>query len=281
VTPDSAVTPWQALPDGAGTVLAVAGDVRVAAQSGRLRAWRGLSPAWSVEVGEANQARPTVVADRVLWGPYAVDVDTGAVTVLPFARPPAGYAQTAHAWSADGSLAVAAGRRRDRGGSVPPAAAWLLGESGPQTLWSGSDVPPQAVFVDPALVVVGHRNPEVDGTDGTPLRTLDGVTSAQRIDGRAGRLLVVEAGLLSVWDPARGSLLGRRSGGWVDACLTPDGDLVLAADMAGKLLRLSVAAGLVGEVEVPADGPVIGVATDGQVLFASFAGLPALRVRVL
>jgi hypothetical protein len=37
----------------------------------------------------------------------------------------------------------------------------------------------------------------------------------------------------------------------------------------------------VGEVEVPADGPVIGVATDGQVLFASFAGLPALRVRTL
>ena len=132
MTADPALTPWQALPDGAGTVLAVAGDVRVAAQSGRLRAWRGLDPLWSVEVGEPNPARPTVLADRVLWGPYAVDLDTGSVTDVPFARPPAGYAQTAHAWSADGSLAVAAGRRRDRGGSAPPAAAWLLGDPVPR-----------------------------------------------------------------------------------------------------------------------------------------------------
>ncbi len=279
MTSNATTTPWQALPDGAGTVLAVSGDVRVAAQSGRLRAWRGLSPVWSIEVGEPTPARPTVLADRVLWGPYAVDLSTGSVTELPFARPPAGYAQTAHAWSADGSLAVAAGRRRDRGGSAPPAAAWLLDASGPRTLWAGADVPPLAVFAGSESVTVGHRNPDIHGTDGTLLRTLDGVTSAQRIDGHAGRLLVVEAGLLSVWDPARGSLLGRRSGGWVDACLTPDGESVLAADMAGNLRGLSVATGLVGGVEIPADGPVIGVATDGQMLFASFAQLPALRVR--
>jgi hypothetical protein len=281
MTSDATSTPWQALPDGAGTVLAVAGDVRVAAQSGRLRAWRGLDPRWSVEVGEPNPARPTVLADRVLWGPYAVDLRTGAVTGLPFARPPDGYAQTAHAWSADGSLAVTAGRRRDRGGSAPPAAAWVLGESGPRTLWTGADVAPLAVFADALFVTVGHRNPDIYGPDGTLLRSLDGVTSAQRIDGRAGRLLVVEAGLLSVWDPVSGVLLGRRSGGWVDACLTPDGESVLAADMAGDLHRVSVADGLVGGVDIPAEGPVIGVATDGEVLFASFARLPALRVRAL
>ncbi len=142
-------------------------------------------------------------------------------------------------------------------------------------------MPPVAVFTDPDLVVVGHRNPDVRALDGRWLRSLDGMTPAQRIDGRAGRLLVVEAGSLSVWDPVTGALLGRRSGGWVDACLTPDGESVLAADMAGDLHRLSVAAGLVGGILVPADGPVIGVATDGEVLFASFARMPALRVRAL
>jgi hypothetical protein len=277
----STAASWEALPDGVGTVLAVAGDVRVAAQSGRLRAWRGLAPLWVAEVGSANPARPTVLPDRVLWGPYAVDLGTGSVTELPFARVPAGYVPTAHAWSADGSVAVAAGRRLDPGGSSPPAAAWLLGPSGPSALWSGVDVPPVAVGSDLPFVVVGHRNPDVYSRDGRLLRSLEGVTSPQRLDGHAGRLLVAEAGLLSVWELASGSLLGRAPGTWVDACLTPDGETVVAADMAGQLQRMPVAGGLHRGADVPADGPVMAVATDGRVLLASFARLPGLRVRPL
>jgi hypothetical protein len=275
------VTSWQALPDGVGTVLAVRGDVRIAAQSGRLRAWRGLEPRWVAEVDSPNPAQPTVLADRVLWGPYAVDLDSGAVTELPFARVPAGYVQTAHAWSPDGSLAAAAGRRLDPGGSSAPAAAWALGRSGASILWSGADVPPLAVLVEPPFIVVGHRNPDVHSVDGTLLRSLDGVASPQRLDGASGRLLVVEAGLLSVWDPSSGVLLGRAPGTWVDACLTPDGETVVAADMAGTIHRLPVATGLRGGVDEPADGPAIGVATDGRELLASFAGLPGLRVHPL
>ncbi len=47
---------------------------------------------------------------------------------------------------------------------------------------------------------------------------------------------VVEAGVLSVWEPASGSLLGRAHGGWVDGCLTPDGEtvVVLLASFAGS-----------------------------------------------
>ena len=79
--------------------------------------------------------------------------------------------------------------------------------------------------------------------------------------------------------PARCSV--GPKGGWVDACLTPDGESVLAADMAGNLHLMSVAAGLRGGVEYPADAPVIGVATDGRVLLAAFARLPGLRERPL
>ncbi len=274
------MTAWQALPDGVGTVLAIAGDVRVAAQAGRLRAWRGLDPIWQAEAGQPNPAVPTILADEVRWGPCAINLHTGAVSEVPWARPATGYVQTAHAWSPDGSMAVAAGRREDPGGSSPPAAAWLLGPSGPTTLWSGADVPPLAMFVDPPLVVVGHRHPDVHRPDGTLVRSLDGVTSAQRIDGHAGRLLVVEAGLLSVWEPSTGTLLRHAPGTWVDACITPDGETVVAADMAGNLHRLAATTGGGDAVETSAD-PVIGVATDGQTLLASFARLPGLRVRPL
>ena len=107
------------------------------------------------------------------------------------------------------------------------------------------------------------------------------MAAACGIDGRAGRLLVVEAALLSVWEPDSGALLGRASGTWVDACLTPDGETVMAADMAGNLHHIEVASGLRDGVEVPADGPVIAVATDGTVVLASFARLPGLRERPL
>ena len=271
---------WEPLPDGVGTVLAVSGEVRLAAQLGRLRAWRGLAPLWSVPVDEPNPARPALLRGRVLWGPYEVSLDGGTVTPLPFARVPAGYLPTAHAWSPDGSVAVAAGRRADPGGSSPPAATWLLGQSGPVTLWSGHDVPPVAVLVAPPFVVVGHRHPDVFSMDGTLRRSLDGVTSPQRLDAQAARLLVVEAGLLSVWEMESGSLVGRLPGTWVDACLTPDGSTVLAADMAGALWRLR-AAGLQDRAEVPADGPVMAVATDGAVVLAAFARPPGLRMRPL
>jgi len=273
---------WEALPDGVGTVLAVSGELRVAAQLGRLRAWRGFAPLWSVPVDEPNPARPALLPDGVRWGPYAVSVDGGAVTPLPLARVPAGYLPTAHAWSPDGSVAVAAGRRADPGGSSPPSAAWLLGGAGPGpvTLWSGHDVPPVAVLVAPPFVVVGHRHPDVFSMDGTLLRSLDGVTSPQRLDGQAGRLLVVEAGLLSVWELESGSLVGRLPGTWVDACLTPDGSTVLAADMAGALWRRR-AADLQDGAEVAADGPVMAVATDGDVVLAAFARPPGLRMRPL
>jgi hypothetical protein len=275
---------WAELPGGVGSVLAVAGELRIAGQASRLRAWRGLAPLWTVEVPEQNPARPTVVGDRVLWGPYAVDAGSGAVAPLSFARPAPGYLQTAHAWSPDGSVAVVAGRRRDPGGSAPSAGCWRLVADGFTTLWTGDDVPPVAVFVDDDRIVVGHRDPAVHPlvptSPATPL-VLAAPVPPVRIDGRAGRLLVVEPGALTVWDGTTGERLGRAPGTWMDACLTPDGQRVFAAVAAGTLVRLSVGQGLSDPAAEAPEVPITAVATDGRVLLAAFAGLPGLRVRAL
>lgn len=278
---DDRTDDWQPLPDGVGTALTVSGGVLVAAQAGRLRAWRGPTPLWLAEVADANPARPTLLAERILWGPYAVDVRSGAVAALPYARPPVGYLQTAHTWSADGSAAIAAGRRREPGGTDPGVAAWVFTPAGRVALWSADDVAPVAVFVDRDLAIVGHRDPGVYARDGVPLRSMATATPPQRIDARAGRILLVEPGCLSAWDRSDGTLLGRAEGGWMDACLTPDGDTVLAADTAGNLVRLTVGAGLADAVaEILAD-PLTGVATDGSVLLGAFAYPPGLRFRSL
>jgi hypothetical protein len=270
---------WAELPGGVGSVLAVAGDVRVAAELSRLRAWRGHTSLWLAEAPEQNPARPAILADRVCWGPYAVDLVSGALREIPFARPPEAYLPTAHAWSSDGSSAVGAGRRRDPGGSAPPAAAWRLDPTGPTTLWSGDDVAPVAMAVDGEIAVVGHRDPVVHRAGTHPPTVLRAPTPPQRIDLRSGRLLLVGSGELTVWDFATGSLAGRATGAWMDACLTPDGETVLAVDMRGRLVRLPVAEQLQAAAVEPQDAPMTAVATDGQMLLAAFAGLPGLRVR--
>ena len=281
MTTGNATNSWAALPGGVGSVLAVAGAVRVAAEISRLRAWRGLTPLWLAEAPEQNPARPTILADRVCWGHYAVDLGTGALDEIPFARPPEEYRTTAHAWSPDGSVAVAAGRRRDPASSAPPVAAWRLDTTGPTTLWSGDDVPPVAVAVDGATAVVGHRDPVVYSADANPPKVLSAPTPPQRIGIRSAMLLLVGSGELSVWDLATGALLGRTTGTWMDACLTPDGRTVLAVDMSGRLVRMPVAVNLGIATVEPQDSPMTAVATDGNVLLAAFAGLPGLRVREL
>ncbi len=159
---------WAAVPGGVGSVLAVAGDVRVAAEISRLRAWRGLVPLWLAEAPEQNPARPTILADRVCWGPYAADLDTGALTEIPFARPPQGYLATAHAWSPDGSAAVAAGRRRDPGGSAPAVAAWRLDPSTAQ------------MTADPGTLIGRSARKSLDGfgTGRSPLEVISNTPSS-------------------------------------------------------------------------------------------------------
>jgi hypothetical protein len=192
-----------------------------------------------------------------------------------------GYLATAHAWSPDGSVAVAAGRRRDPGGSAAPVAAWQLDRTGPTTLWSGDDVPPVAVAIDGDIAVVGHRDPVVHRAGANPPTVLSAPTPPQRIDIRSARLLLVGSGELSVWDLATGTMFGRATGTWVDACLTSDGETVLAVDMSGRLVRLPVSDNLRTATVESQDAPVTAVAIEGHVLLAAFAGLPGLRVREL
>jgi hypothetical protein len=281
VTAETTPDRWTGLPDGAGSVLAVAGEIRVAAQLSRLRGWRGLVPLWLVEVPEQNPARPTILSDRVCWGPYSINLQSGAVEEVPFALLPSHYLQTAHAWSPDGSVAIAAGRRKDPGRSVPAVAAWRLDPGGPTTLWSGDDVPPVAVAIDGDVAVVGHRDPVVHAAGGGPATTLPAPTPPQRIDIRSGRLLLVGSGELSVWDLATGAVLGRAGGLWVDGCLTPDGGTVLAVEMSGSLVRLLALDKLRTAIVDVQETPMTAIATDGDVLFGAFAGLPGLGVRKL
>jgi hypothetical protein len=272
---------WVELPGGTGSVLAVAGEIRVAAELSRLRAWRGSVFLWLVEAPDQNPGRPIILADRVCWGHYSVDLESGVATNFPFARPPVEYLQTAHAWSPDGSMAIAAGRRRDPGGSVPAVAAWRLEASGSTTLWSGDDVPPVAVAIDGEIAVVGHRDPLVYRSAGLSSTALRAPTPPQRIDIQSARLLLVGSGELSVWDVPSGSELGRAAGIWMDACLTADGETVLAVDMSGRLAHLSVTENLRTVVVESQEAPMTAVATDAEVLLAAFARLPALRVRQL
>ncbi len=267
---------WTALPEGTGTVLAVSDGLCAAADAGRLRLWRGFSGPVMAQISSANPARPLVLSDRVLWGPYAIGVD-GSVTELTWAAVPGDYRQSAHAWSTDGRRAVAAGRRIDPAGTGPENAVWLMSASSSLLLWEGSGVPPAAVGFAGPTVVVGAGAPELIDDQGHPIARLDGRTPATRLDTQSGRLLVVESGQLTVWDADRS--VAARSGFWLDACLTSDGEEILAVTGDGTLVRLAVASGLPHVESIPADAPITGIATDGESVLASFNGPAALQIR--
>jgi hypothetical protein len=267
---------WTELPDGAGTVLAGAGEWTVATQSGRLRAWREATPTVTVEVPAANAGRPTIVGARALWGAFSIDLVDGTFEHIPAAAPDDGYLQTAHAWSRDGAVAVCAASLLEPDGRTP-SAVWLSDGQSRTSLWSGHDVAPKALCATESAVIVGHRSPDVYTHDATLLRTLDGVTSPLRLDARAGRLLVVESSTLTVWDLGPGARVAQASGAWIDACLTPDGRSLLAVDSAGRLRLHEVTDALPAVRDVAADAPVVAVsATDGHIV-AGFNAVPVIR----
>lgn len=271
---------WTELAGGAGTVLAVRGPVRVAAQSGRLWVWHESAAVGCAQVPTANPARPVILPDgQIRWGPYEIDAETAGVTELPWADVPAGYRQTAHTWSADGQRAVVVGRRIERTDDpgVPGAGAWVrtAEDAQPEPLWTGPDLAPEAVAAGPDFLAIGGLL-IADGTG----HELASMSAVQRLDVRGDRLLVVTAGRLAVWATAQVEPLGEAGGGWLDACLSADGTEVFAVTLPGRLLRLRVpdTPGVLPEIaEMPVPARATGLATDGRTLLAAFGDLPALR----
>jgi hypothetical protein len=279
------VTAWSALDGGTGTVLAVAGEVAIAAQLGTLTVWSDGEPAVTIHAEVPNPARPRVVGRRVHWGPHVVDLDNGTHDrLVPTGDVLPGYAQTAHAWARGGDAAMVAGRWTDPAGHPRAVAALVDGDGArPTMIWEAREDAPVALWVGDATGVVGTRSPEVVDRAGRLVRVLTGTSAPFRIDGdgAGARLLVAEHATLGVWNLADGELLGRCSGTFVDAALTPDGRRVVTVDFSGRMRVHAVAPELPLVTELDSDDPALAVAVTDDRIVAAFAAMPAIRTSSL
>lgn len=279
---------WQPLPDGAGTALAVSGNIAAAADPGWLRVWRDGVRVAEVAADAPTPGRPQIVGDRVHWGPTVVRLGGAAdeVQVEAYGQvgPPEGYVATAYGWSPDGLILAGAAHRLSTTGSEPPSVVWCcdLGSGERTVIWSGADVAPTTLDVG-NVIVVGHRRPTVHDSAGRLLATLPEGIAPLRIEVIEARpadlVLVAEATRLLVCTVA-GDLVGVRDGLFVDGAWAPgDPPAVLAVDFAGQLIEYAVAPGL--PVLRPRSAPdrVLTVTADAERVLAAFAFPPGLRTQ--
>ena len=268
---------WTALAGGYGTALGAHGDVTAAAQLGRITVWKDGQIALQREASVPSPGRPRVTADRVLWGELVLALDGGEqrVAVAPglaagtgapvHASPGVGFRPTAYAWARDGERLVVVADSREE----PPRAV-LLDRTGERRalLWEDRDRPPGAAWAGAGRLVLGTREPRVFSGDGELENVLERGLPALRVEGDDAdrRLLIAEPNRITVWDAATWTPVLRSAGHWLDAAISPSGELVLAVDGEWRLL----AGGPGGELEpVATPGAVAAVAlTDGRVVIA-------------
>jgi hypothetical protein len=282
MTPVPRLGDWRTLTGPSGAWLAVAGDHVAAAGLDRLSVWRDGTLLLTATARTSAPGRPRFVAAgaggpaQVYWATTVVDLAGAGIRRLddlaravvpePVPRKP-GHAAgsprlTDLAWSADGSTVLVS--RQESGPSRSLSASATLYRSTGEPLaelWRGQELGPVAGLVGPEWAVVGGRQQLVCSFDGSRLAVLDGVTPPRRIDTdeTASRVLTVEAPMLRLWDTTGWELVAAAEGPWVDACLGPGGDWVLALDYDGRLQVLDAA---LEPVDHPA-GPAAPGAPDG------------------
>ena len=242
--------------------------------------WRNGELLGRFESPVPNPGRLAVVGRRVHWGTRVVDTATGDVAVGPqLSEVLPGYAQTAAAWSPDGSAVLLAGRWGGVVGERPTAAAVLVDGGQSTTLWQVSDVAPDALWCGDHRLIVGCRTPAVFDRSGRPAGSLPLETPPFRIDGdRAGSVVLVAGHGRLVVGAADGSVFATADGQWLDAVLAPDGGSVLSVDLSGNLRLRSVEPGLPVRQEISTPDRVVGIGLSDSAIVAAFGVPPAVRV---
>ena len=260
-----------------GSTIALDGDRVAAASAARLAVWS--SRGTGERLGETDAlwpapGHPRFLGKRVLWGPGALDLDSGVYVPLESARPaiwPGGSERPhLYAWSVRGDRLLVSSSTGDP--SQPARIVLFNGETGRplSTLWHADGPAPQAGWVGRRAVVVGFSDPRVfDAATGNEsgLVAIGGGTIA-RIDADDDDRRIVAVDLnrsIVLIDPDTWLVIDRWEGRWQDAAMAPDGRFVAALDFEGTLHFASLAAGRfqpIGDAAAPPDAASIGLTRD-------------------
>jgi len=213
-----------------------------------------------------------------------LDLTSGNYAALAAAQPEiwpgGGERPHVHAWSTLGERLLVSYSTRDP--ARPTRVVLLDGFSGRTvfTRWHSDALPPEAAWVGRDVAAVGFRDLELlDAATGAARgRVALGAGTVTRLDADAEERFLVAVDLnraIFSIDLQTGQIVDRWNGAWLDAAVAPDGHLVVALDLAGRLHFASRTGGrfrLLGEAAAAQPG---SVALDRGVLAVAGGGIAA------
>jgi hypothetical protein len=281
---------WKTVAAEGGGSVSLDGDRLAVADEARLVVWRGRQRLAAAVAPWPAPGRACFLGDRVLWGPGVLHLPSGHYAVLAAARPEiwpgGGERPHVHAWSARGERLLVS---YSTGDSARPTRIALFGghdERAVATRWYDNYLPPQAAWVGSDVAVIGFRNLEVldaaSGAERGRIALDAGTVVRLDADARERRLMAVDLNRAIIWiDLRTGTVIGRWEGRWLDAAIAPDGSLIVAVDLAGRLhfarpaegrcLLLGTAAAITRPGSVALDRGLLAVVGGGIALRTTLA----------
>jgi hypothetical protein len=242
--PSIQIGSWQTLSAEGGGTIALDGDRTAVAGPAHLVVWSGAKRVCASDAPWPAHGAPRFLGDCVLWGPGALDLNSGEYKLLEETRPTTwpggGEHPSVHAWSAQGDRMLVS---YSTGDSARPTRVTLFeGNTGKAvaTLWHGIELPPQAAWVGRQAAVVGFRDLRVfDASSGAERGTvaLDaGTITRLDADTDERHLIAVDLNRSIMWiDPDSWLVIDCWKGRWQDAAIAPGGRYIAALDLSGRL----------------------------------------------
>lgn len=290
--------PWKNLANGRGTHLAVFENFAAAAELTRMTVWSDGKPFAVIESKTQTPGRPRFIKNNILWGDYILNLSTGSydqVSGIPAAliegtglpavpSPLGGYVPAAFAWSTTGDYLVVSANWVGSQGPMLERVV-LVDKTGRfiAVLSEKNEAAPTAVWTGKNDIVVGGRNAEIFGFDGSLIGGFNLTTPAVRIESSLDeeKLLIVEHGRLTVMDFKTQSTIGSKRGSFLDASIDTQGQFIMALDLTGQIDVVSIDEHMLTKRTLSHPDIIRGLSLGPDQVIASFSFGNTIRTALL
>jgi hypothetical protein len=280
---------WKPLPGYYGEFFSVQGKAVAGVQANRFIVWQDGEKKYevlsSIECGSYARWSGSVI----FWNDNRLDMQTGKIYNLdimkrdflenpdmpvPSVTTGTGYRPVTCAWAPHADFFVVSAEGSDKN-SMAHSRVLLLEIDGSlkKNLWEGYDFAPKALCINGDYIIAGTREPMIFDHDGELLFKLPGELISQRIHiSDSGSILLIQTyESVTLWETGTWIRKDIIKGPWLNAALSPDGDLVYAVSFEGKLFLAPVSdtIGEIQELAIPA--PIATVDAGSEYIIASFA----------
>ena len=246
------IGPWKNMEGNYGVDFGVKEDVIAGTQDIHLSLWQGHNLVKVIRAESKMGGYPRIVDSRVYWGNGYYDISAQDFTAIPnidsifsegtdtpaFTSSQGQYLPHTYAWSPDGSFVLASIYWSGQVRPMPSRALLIHRDGGlEKVIWEGNGPPPKSALLTQSYIILGGKNASVYDYLGSIIKTLAGELETERMemDDKESLLLVQNYHNISIWETTSWTKLDSWKGPWLDASLSPSGEMIGSIDFKGKL----------------------------------------------